>query len=84
MKFSKPTVPNPSPEDFVVIWTTSDTLDDVCKATGLTYDAVRQRAKRLRAAGVKLKYMANRRHTTYDPLRIAQLNSLVNKYKSRG
>jgi hypothetical protein len=74
----KPTV---SHEDFVVAWMTSETLDDVVKNTGMSKGAVRLRAKLLKDKGVRLKALA--RPASLDRLRIAQLNSLVNRYVSK-
>lgn len=70
-----------SPEDFVVAWQTSDSIEAVCRTTGLSYDGARQRAKRMRGAGVKLKHMVIRRRHAFDPFRVAQLNALARKYK---
>lgn len=68
-----------TPEDFVVAWMTSTSLEEVAQTTGLGKNACKQRAKRLRELGVKLKFM-DRHPRAYDRLRISQLNSLVNKY----
>lgn len=64
--------------DFVVAWMTSETLDDVVKATGMTKPGVQYKAKTLRDKGVKLPKL---KRQTLGDLEIAQLNSLVNKYK---
>lgn len=72
---------NISPEDFIVAWQTSESIQACAATTGLSYDGCRQRAKRLRKAGVKLKMMTIRRSTTFDSLRVAQLNALAKKYQ---
>lgn len=66
--------------DFVVAWTTSENLEEFCKTTGLTKESAKQRAKRLRTAGVRLKKMPQH-YDPLDKLKVAQLNSLVNKHE---
>ena len=68
-------------EDFVVIWATSKTLDDVVQSSKMTKPAVTARAKMLRNLGVKLPKLS--KPTGYDQLRIAQLNSLLLKHDIR-
>lgn len=70
-----------SAEDFVVAWATSNSLDEVCKTTGLNKPAVQQRAYALRKLGVKLPKLQPPKGFT--DLRIAQLNSLINKHDIR-
>lgn len=69
------------PEDFVVAWQTSKTVKEVAELLGISEDAAKLRASRLRKWGVKLKQMKPiKYHIKDDKLRIAQLNSLVNKH----
>jgi hypothetical protein len=43
-----------SPEDFVVVWNTSKTVREVVERTGMSFPAVRTRARNYRKKGVKL------------------------------
>lgn len=70
-----------SPEDFVVAWCTSQSLNEVAEATGMNKAAVQARAHGYRKVGINLPKF--RRGVTFDRLRIAQLNSLINKYKAK-
>ena len=67
-------------QDFVVSWMTAPTIEDVMKDTGMkNAQAVRAKASYLRKLGVNLpKRFSRGRLSSLD---IAQLNSLVNKYR---
>jgi hypothetical protein len=70
-----------SHEDFVVAWATSKTLDEVAQTTGMNKAAVQGRAQVLKRKGVKLPRLSL--PTVLTDLRVAQLNSLINKYDIR-
>lgn len=68
-----------SHEDFVVSWMTARDIDGIMKDTSMSKAAIKARGVMLRGKGVKLPRLAQ--SPQLDALRIAQLNSLVNKYK---
>jgi hypothetical protein len=45
-----------TPEEFVVLWNTSNRVESVVEKSGLTMSTVLSRARRYRAKGVKLKF----------------------------
>lgn len=66
-------------EDFVVSWMIVRDIDGIMKDIFMLKAAIKARGVMLRGKGVKLPRLSP--PATLDALRIAQLNSLVNKYK---
>lgn len=69
--------------DFVVEWSTSPTLDDFLKTSGLNRQQARYHEKVLRKAGVNLPEL-KAAQGGLDRLEVAQLNSLINKHVKLG
>lgn len=74
-------MPRTSHEDFVVSWMTARNMESVMKETKMSKAAITARATMLRSKGVKLPRLSVK--PVLDDLRVAQLNSLVNKYKEK-
>lgn len=64
-----------TPEEFVTVWQTSVSVDEVCRRTGLNKNAAAARACKYRKAGVPLKDMKKARSS----LDIDQLKRLVQR-----
>lgn len=65
--------------DFVVEWTRSDYIDDFLRTADLTYQQAKYHEAKLRKHGVKLKFL-RKADGGLDKLKVAQLNSLINKH----
>lgn len=68
--------------DFVVDWTTSATITDFVKTSGLNLQQARYHEKVLRKAGVNLP-LRKVAVGGLDRLEVSQLNSLINKHSKR-
>lgn len=57
-----------SPEDFVRIWQTSDTIEEVCEKSKMNLNRARSRAANYRKKGVKLKHFGRAYVNDWDAL----------------
>ena len=71
--------PSVSPRDFVVAWQTSETVEQVASATGMTVTAASRRASSYRKRGVSLKLFRRGRGNT----NWAALSDLARRVKKR-
>jgi hypothetical protein len=72
------------PQDFVLIWERSESVEEVAEATGMNPNAVRTRAYFYRKKGVNLKVFEPKPRGK-APLPVDELNMLINRNgKSKG
>ncbi len=66
-----------TPETFVTVWQTSESLDEFCKRTGMKRNSAAVRASFYRRKGVALKKMKRMANGGRKPLDVILLNQLI-------
>ena len=73
---------NMKPEDFVIVWQTSESVDEVAARLGLRKTSCQQKATQMRRKGVPLKKMYKSRRFSSE--KWAALASLARHIEKRG